>query len=160
MGSRRYLQPEPLLQDPDYIKDMATAGHAVPTYAYALNNPIRYTDPSGLYAWIEECSGGGISVETASFEGGDDRRGRYPGYGFNFWDTSGTVQFNTGGRDACKDLDMAYEASRVIRKRGDGRLLLCWKKLIKQLVQACPDGIQRPKKEPELKPPEGYCQQR
>ncbi|MDP2271670.1 MAG: RHS repeat-associated core domain-containing protein [Archangium sp.] len=43
----RYLSPEPLLQDPMYVSMMAQGGMSTPTYAYALNNPIRYTDPTG-----------------------------------------------------------------------------------------------------------------
>lgn len=46
--SGRYLSPEPLLQDPGYIRGMARQGFSTPTYAYALNNPVRYTDPDGL----------------------------------------------------------------------------------------------------------------
>jgi hypothetical protein len=44
----RYLQPEPLLQSPYYSLLMAMEGQSTPTYAYALNNPVHYTDPTGL----------------------------------------------------------------------------------------------------------------
>jgi RHS repeat-associated protein len=44
----RYLSPEPLLQSPGYVATMAQSGMSVPTYAYALNNPVRYTDLNGL----------------------------------------------------------------------------------------------------------------
>lgn len=47
-GSSRYLSPEPLLQNPRWVKRMAKRGYSTPTYAYALNNPIRYTDRDGL----------------------------------------------------------------------------------------------------------------
>lgn len=47
-GSGRYLSPEPLLQNPRDVRRMAQAGMSVPTYAYAANNPLRYTDPNGL----------------------------------------------------------------------------------------------------------------
>lgn len=42
-----YLQPEPLLQDPLFISGMAMAGHSLPAYSYALNNPVAYIDPNG-----------------------------------------------------------------------------------------------------------------
>ncbi|MFP2928433.1 RHS repeat-associated core domain-containing protein [Pyxidicoccus sp. 3LG] len=45
----RYLQPEPLLQSPRYSGGMAAGGYSVPAYAYALNNPQRYSDPNGLW---------------------------------------------------------------------------------------------------------------
>lgn len=45
----RYLSPEPLLQNPTYVRRMAQSGLSVPVYSYAANNPIRNTDPTGLY---------------------------------------------------------------------------------------------------------------
>ncbi|MDP1823788.1 MAG: RHS repeat-associated core domain-containing protein, partial [Archangium sp.] len=48
--SGRYLSPEPLLQSPAYVRRMAQSGMSVPTYAYALNNPLKYIDPNGLGA--------------------------------------------------------------------------------------------------------------
>jgi len=47
-AAARYLSPEPLLQDPNYVARMAAAGYSVPTYSYALNNPVRYVDRNGL----------------------------------------------------------------------------------------------------------------
>ncbi|MEQ1737735.1 MAG: RHS repeat-associated core domain-containing protein, partial [Rhodoglobus sp.] len=47
LGSR-YLSPEPLLQRPGWVKREAEQGYATPTYAYARNNPVRHTDPTGL----------------------------------------------------------------------------------------------------------------
>jgi RHS repeat-associated protein len=45
----RYLSPEPLLQDPDWVMSELQSGYQVPAYSYARNNPIAYTDPTGLY---------------------------------------------------------------------------------------------------------------
>ncbi|MBL8912071.1 MAG: RHS repeat-associated core domain-containing protein [Archangium sp.] len=44
----RYLSPEPLLRSPGYVGSMAGGGYSVATYAYALNNPLRWTDSTGL----------------------------------------------------------------------------------------------------------------
>lgn len=44
---RRYLSPEPLLQSPTFTTTMAARGMQVLTYAYAANNPLRYTDVTG-----------------------------------------------------------------------------------------------------------------
>lgn len=43
----KYLQPEPLLSDANYLQVMAKQGRGVPAYAYASNNPLRYIDRDG-----------------------------------------------------------------------------------------------------------------
>lgn len=47
-ASGRYLSPEPLLQQPQYVRGQAQRGLGVPAYAYANNNPLYWTDPTGL----------------------------------------------------------------------------------------------------------------
>jgi hypothetical protein len=46
-ASEQLKQPEPLLQNPEYVVAMAKAGHSLPAYAYALNNPLYFTDVDG-----------------------------------------------------------------------------------------------------------------
>ncbi|MEW5741186.1 MAG: hypothetical protein AB1938_19845 [Myxococcota bacterium] len=43
----RNLSLEPYLQKPGYASAMAARGIQVPSYAYAANNPLRYSDPTG-----------------------------------------------------------------------------------------------------------------
>ncbi|WPB73038.1 RHS repeat-associated core domain-containing protein [Archangium violaceum] len=50
----RYLQPEPLLEDPRFSVQFAQKGYGVLPYAYAGNNAIRYTDPTGREMVIDD----------------------------------------------------------------------------------------------------------
>ncbi|MFZ5439673.1 MAG: RHS repeat-associated core domain-containing protein [Myxococcota bacterium] len=54
--SGNYLSPEPMLQVPFYVNGVASAGHSVPTYAYAVNNPLRYSDSNGLFVSHDKVS--------------------------------------------------------------------------------------------------------
>ncbi|WIG98663.1 hypothetical protein [Myxococcus sp. SDU36] len=44
----RYLQPEPMLQKPLYVALQVGLGRLMSTYAYAGNNPIIFSDSTGL----------------------------------------------------------------------------------------------------------------
>lgn len=41
----RFLSPDPYVQSPDFSQNFNR-------YSYALNNPLRYTDPNGEFVWI------------------------------------------------------------------------------------------------------------
>ncbi|MDP1830147.1 MAG: RHS repeat-associated core domain-containing protein, partial [Archangium sp.] len=45
----RYLSPEPMLQEPDWVRSEAQDGFSAPTYAYARNNPTGTIDENGLW---------------------------------------------------------------------------------------------------------------
>ena len=45
------LQPEPMLQKPGFVSQMAKHGVNFPAYSYALNNPITNSDPDGRWPW-------------------------------------------------------------------------------------------------------------
>ncbi len=43
----RYLSPEPMLEKPEVVRAALALGVQLPTYGYALNNPIRESDSTG-----------------------------------------------------------------------------------------------------------------
>jgi RHS repeat-associated protein len=47
--SGRFTAQEPLLRNPRFAAAYAYMGHAVPSYAYAGNNPVKYVDLNGKY---------------------------------------------------------------------------------------------------------------
>jgi hypothetical protein len=47
------------------VSSMAQDGYSTPTYAYALNNPIRYTDPTGKNPLVIPAAAIGIAVGEA-----------------------------------------------------------------------------------------------
>jgi len=72
-----YLSPEPLLQDPNWLKGQSSAGYSVPTYSYARNNPLQYTDPDGLQTLdtysncVKKATEAGVDPKLACGEGPD-----------------------------------------------------------------------------------------
>lgn len=63
---RRYLSPEPLLQDPTWVASQLRSGRQVPAYGYALNNPVTVVDPNGKNPLLLLlCAGGGCEAAAA-----------------------------------------------------------------------------------------------
>lgn len=52
----RYLQPEPLLLGPSRIKSAVLEGRGFPAYAFVLNNPMFFIDPTGLDPQGDYCN--------------------------------------------------------------------------------------------------------
>lgn len=60
----RFLSPDPYVQMPDFSQNFNR-------YSYALNNPLRYTDPSGEFAWLPFAIGFGINYAFHGVNTGD-----------------------------------------------------------------------------------------
>ncbi len=90
-GVGRYLELEPLLQEPNIVAARMETGHQTPAYAYAEDNPLTVTDPDGRgistdRAWCMESVGckkniwcGGTKLELVSCGTGCDRCPTLPG---------------------------------------------------------------------------------
>ena len=61
----RFLSPDPYIQAPDYTQSLNR-------YAYCINNPLSYTDPTG-YSWLgnffSSAIGIAVAIETGGFGG-------------------------------------------------------------------------------------------
>lgn len=88
-SERRYLSPEPLLQNPNWVRAEASEGFISPTYSYARNNPVRYTDSTGLYAQGVICAS--------------------PNAGM-----SGSLGFQVPNSDPCLDCKVAQDLRKAI----------------------------------------------
>lgn len=132
--SSRYLSPEPMLQDPKWVKSEARSGQSAPTYAYARNNPLKYTDPTGLFVWFLECPDIGGFQRGFSFA-------RAPGSTIPqlaVQRTPGAVGLQNFRGTACEDLKVAEEVEA--RLTGIPEALLangCWHDLVKMIREAC-----------------------
>jgi hypothetical protein len=65
-----YLQPEPMTQSPTHLVATAKGGVNVPAYAYAYNNPLHYTDDTGLFALNRKCTNWDEAMQGAKKRAG------------------------------------------------------------------------------------------
>ncbi|MBF5046656.1 RHS repeat-associated core domain-containing protein [Aggregicoccus sp. 17bor-14] len=100
----RYLQPEPMLARPEYVRAMTERGLSVPAYAYALNNPFHWTDRNGLE--VQNNSPNAVFIkgehdETYCLAPGDT----FPGKQDGVYGPDGTIYKTTDGVDAIVNPD-------------------------------------------------------
>jgi hypothetical protein len=67
-GEGRYLAPEPVLAEASFVASRAAGGRTLPAYAYANDNPLRFTDPTGLYSVDGACNIPSKGKEKAEIE--------------------------------------------------------------------------------------------
>lgn len=135
----QYLSPDPLLQSPAYVRLMAQTGATTPTYAYAQNNPIKYTDPTGLFSWIGECEGAGVSVSaTYNYEGGEEGvDGRTTRPQLQIDPLPSSVQYRSPGTTACQDMKSAQAIQVEYLQAYGPAVVRCWRLMIRQMDAAC-----------------------
>jgi hypothetical protein len=62
-----------MLQYPTWVESELQSGHQVPVYAYAANNPIGATDPTGLFVLRGRCANWSAAVAEAKRLAGCNR---------------------------------------------------------------------------------------
>jgi RHS repeat-associated protein len=141
----RYLSPEPLLQNPEWVRSELEDGHQVPAYSYARNNPVSTTDPTGLYAWRVECLGRGVAFEYTNVFSA-------PPLILTNLSSSGLT---TASNDPCDDFERAVDLGKKYKDQPWFKAQAdCWKALKKEIGGHC-HGL--PKRPRERVPPPGYA---
>jgi RHS repeat-associated protein len=88
----RYLQPEPMLA-------MGPKDGDAPVYAYGSNNPLRFSDPTGLFIHIGDCANWTTALSVAQQVAGCSAAGTR-----NKCNACGDVMASCGACDVCKIL--------------------------------------------------------
>ena len=143
----RYLSPEPLHQDLGWVKDQALEGFSTPTYAYARNNPLRCTDPTGLFSWRRECSARDpLGIIQRGFVA--SKFASPLNHNLQITTNSGTVGFDTENSDVCADCVVAKNIKRGAKANGSNIAVQiafdeaedCWDALTKEICDMCKRG--------------------
>lgn len=134
----RYLSPEPMLQNPGWVRSEAAQGHSTPTYAYARNNPIAYTDPTGLFSWRYSCPDSPLTGRPRGFVVSKDDV-----FGVRLVRNSGAVGFDNQFRTACEDLKWMDDFDRASSGLAPVDMVAfsdsydCWGALRREIAAAC-----------------------
>ncbi|MDP2269893.1 MAG: RHS repeat-associated core domain-containing protein [Archangium sp.] len=105
----QYLSPEPLLQAPTFVKEEALDGFSVPTYGYARNNPLRFTDPDGLRTpKIPGGKAGQLCTPATCGKQASVQCGYLP-------EDSAAKPLNAPPPGQCVDADAAYTSSGIVK---------------------------------------------
>lgn len=135
----QYLSPEPLLQYPDWVRREASKGFSTPTYAYARNNPLKYTDPTGLFSWRHDCSPSPLHGGSRGFVASTDNV-----FGPRIYRYGGAVGFDNPYNTACEDLAWldAYTRNASASELGGDYVAFveagdCWSELREEIANAC-----------------------
>jgi RHS repeat-associated protein len=105
----RYLQPEPMLFQPEAIALTSLRGRAVINYSYAQNDPVAFVDPSGLQPTGQSCDPS---------------------------DIAGLAVIAANG-DYCAACDELKKNSMAVCKKGDPPSCLCWTMATVSVCTAC-----------------------
>ena len=134
----RYLSPEPMLQNPSWVKSEAARGYSPATYAYARNNPIKYIDPTGLYSWRYDCPASMLTGGSRGFVVSKDDV-----FGVRLVRNSGAVGFDNQFSTACEDLkwmdvfDGASSGLAPVDLIAFADSYDCWSGLRREVAAAC-----------------------
>ncbi|MCC7134210.1 MAG: hypothetical protein IT352_16245 [Gemmatimonadales bacterium] len=110
---------EPMLQRPAYVASIAKCGASVPAYAYAFNNPLHYTDETGLFALKGKCSNWAEALEEAKERAGCGT-GRGGGNDRSCACSKKLQDCGSGSCDICKILENAEPATIVTNLKCEG----------------------------------------
>ncbi|WP_253899763.1 RHS repeat-associated core domain-containing protein [Corallococcus carmarthensis] len=110
-GSGRYLQPEPMLQNPKLVAEIVMEGRSLPVYAYAMNNPVAFTDPNGLYP--DPISSGRLCVSATCKKDDTSACHDLPEHSLKQGDSSELTNLPAPG--SCSDSDAIYTDTGVIK---------------------------------------------
>ncbi|XXF76805.1 DUF6531 domain-containing protein [Myxococcaceae bacterium GXIMD 01537] len=101
----RYLQPEPLLQSPNFVVEMSKWDRGTPAYVYANNSPLYFTDPDGLRNFG---IAGKLCMPKTCSKDAQNQCGYLP-------EDDSSKPFNAPAPGECVDADAVYTRTGIIK---------------------------------------------